>query len=102
MANKQVPDEEKINQLILDVVKKEKPETTEQLVKLVQMQTELPRDAVMQALIKMENKDLLRFTKKEPPFTYHVPSVPFLKKSRLVLDYVSTGLGFNHSCIRDS
>jgi len=52
-------------QIILDIVKKPRPETTQQLIKLAQEKTALSSEEITQLLIQLENEDRLRFTKKE-------------------------------------
>ncbi len=59
-------------QIILDIVKKHRPETTQQLIKLVQEKTALSSGEITQLLVQLENEDELHFTKKEtllPPMS---------------------------------
>jgi hypothetical protein len=67
MVKKQTFSKEQLNQIILRTIEKEKPETTEQLIKLVEEQTTLSREEITRLLIQMENEDMLHFTKKDLP-----------------------------------
>jgi hypothetical protein len=90
MAKKQSVDKDRATQIILETVKKEKPETTEQLVRLVQEQTALPDKELTRLLLKLENDDLLHFTKKEAP----VPSTfqTYLSSKRAAWFWVTVGV----------
>jgi magnesium-transporting ATPase (P-type) len=61
--NQNIGDQTK--QIILDIVKKERPETTQQLIKFLQEKTALSSGEITQLLIQLENEDKLHFTKKE-------------------------------------
>jgi cation transport ATPase len=56
---------EQTKQTILQIIKKQKPENTQQLIKLVQEKTALSNEEITQLLIQLENIDRLHFTKKE-------------------------------------
>jgi hypothetical protein len=58
---------DQIKDLIIQTVKKEKPETAKQLVSLIQQTQGLPEKEITKLLIKLENENKISFTKKEPP-----------------------------------
>ena len=51
----------------METVENKKPETTQQLIKLVQQQFALPEKEVASILIQLENENKIHFTRKEPP-----------------------------------
>ena len=57
--------EDRTKESILNMIKKQKPETTLELIKLVQKKTALPKEEIANLLIKLENENTLCFTKKE-------------------------------------
>lgn len=69
MTQKQKPDTTKgeNKELILSTVKKEKPETTQQLISLIHERTPLHYDEITSLLIELETEDRLHFTRKELP-----------------------------------
>jgi hypothetical protein len=58
---------DQIKQLILDTVKKQKPETSKQLISLIQEHIAILPERINDLLIELENEDLLHFMKPEPP-----------------------------------
>jgi hypothetical protein len=60
---------QQIEIIILDSTVKQKPETTAQLIKLVQEKTTLSPEEIKPLLIQLENENKLHFTKKEPLLT---------------------------------
>lgn len=56
---------EQFKQIILETVKKQKPETIQQLIKQVKEKTSLSAEEITQILIQLENEDKVHFTKKE-------------------------------------
>lgn len=58
---------DQIKDLIIQVVKKEKPETAKQLISLIQQTQGLPEKEITKLLIELENENKVHFTKKEPP-----------------------------------
>src|SRR3990170_3830981 len=58
-----------IQALILETINTQKPETTEQLIKLLHEKTKLPNEQITKALIELEKQDKIHFTKKETPPT---------------------------------
>lgn len=70
-----------IKQIILEIAKKQAPETAKQLIILVQEKTSLSYEEIAKLLIELENEDKLHFLKK----AIHLPSTPqayvFSKKS---------------------
>ena len=69
MATNPIPDNNtngKIKQLAVEIIKKQKPETKQQLLKLLQEKTTLPYDELNKLLIQLEGEDIIHFTKKEP------------------------------------
>ena len=83
---------EQATQIILEAVKKEKPETTQQLVKLVQKKTALSTEEITRLLIQLESEDMLHFTKKEPalPPTFQA----YLSSKKTVWYWVTIGLAW--------
>ena len=58
---------DQIKDLIIQTVKKEKPETQKQLITLMQERHAIPPEQTASLLIELENEDRLHFTKQEPP-----------------------------------
>ncbi len=58
---------DQIKQLILDTVKKQKPETLEQLISLIQEHIAILPERINDLLIELENEDLLHFINPELP-----------------------------------
>ena len=60
----------KINQstkdIIIQIVKKEKPKTAKQLISLMQERHSIPPEQTTRLLIELENEDRLHLTKQEP------------------------------------
>jgi 2-oxo-4-hydroxy-4-carboxy--5-ureidoimidazoline (OHCU) decarboxylase len=56
---------DQIKNLIIQTVKKEKPETAKQLISLIQQTQDLPEKEITKLLIELENENKLHFTKKE-------------------------------------
>lgn len=63
---------QKIRDLIVETIKTKKPETTQQLLKLVQQECALPEKEVTSILIQLQNENKIHFTKKESP----IPATP--------------------------
>lgn len=53
--------------MILETVKKEKPETTKELIQLLQQRDGIPPEETTKLLIELENESLLKFTKPQSP-----------------------------------
>jgi hypothetical protein len=75
LAPKQVAD------VILETVKTQKPETTQQLVDAVQEKTAFSQKEIMAALIKLENDGLLQFTRRAEPFEGNFRTYLFSKRT---------------------
>ena len=58
---------DQIKDLIIQTVKKEKPETAKQLIALMQERHAIPSEKTNNLLIELENEDLLHFTRNELP-----------------------------------
>lgn len=56
---------DQIKEIIVDAVKKQKPKTTHQLIRLVQEKTALSEEEITKFLEELENEDKIYFTKKE-------------------------------------
>ena len=56
---------DQIKQLTIEIIKNQKPETTQQLFKLLQEKTNLPAEELNKLLIQLESEDIIHFTKKE-------------------------------------
>jgi hypothetical protein len=52
-------------EVILETVKKQKPETTNQLIKLIQEKTQMTEQEIIKLLIELENEDKLQLTHKK-------------------------------------
>jgi cation transport ATPase len=63
-ANEETKDQ--VKTLIIETVKKQKPETTEQLVKLMQMHYSVAPEQTTKLLLELENDDQLNFKHQEP------------------------------------
>jgi hypothetical protein len=79
---------DQIKHLIVKIIKKQKPETTQQLVKLLQEKTNLPYDELNKFLIQLESEDIIHFTKKEilPPQTFQ----KYILSSKVAWYWLST------------
>jgi hypothetical protein len=64
---KKQADNNQIKETILEIIKVQKPETTPQLIQLIQEKTGLPEQKITQLLIELENQGKLHFDKKETP-----------------------------------
>jgi hypothetical protein len=53
--------------VVFGILKEQKPETTQQLIELVQNKTELSHEQITKLLIELENEEKLYFTKKPTP-----------------------------------
>ena len=58
---------DQIKDLIIETVKKQKPETAKQLISLIQQTQGLPEQEITKLLIEVENENKIHFTKKETP-----------------------------------
>jgi hypothetical protein len=67
MKNQSVPPKEQLKQIIVDTIRTQKPQTTRQLIDLLQQQTALPREQITQALLELENADKINFNKAPLP-----------------------------------
>jgi len=56
---------EQLEEYIIQTVKRQRPETAEELIKLVQQTRQLPEEEITELLIQLENEDRIRFTEKE-------------------------------------
>ena len=66
MANQQ-SETNQTQELILETIRAEKPETTEQLIKLVHEKTHLPEKEITRLILELENQNKIHFTKPETP-----------------------------------
>lgn len=55
-----------LKRIILETVKEEKPQTTQQLIQLLQQRYSIPLEETTKILIELENENLLKFTKAQP------------------------------------
>ena len=72
---------DQIKDLIIQTVKKEKPETAKQLISLIQQTQGLPEKEITELLIELENENKIHFTKKEPPTPATVNEYVFSSKA---------------------
>lgn len=75
------PVNEELVRVILETVKTEKPETTAQLVRLVQAKTGVSSEEITSLLIQLENEELIHFTKKEKSLPLKPHAYVFSKKA---------------------
>jgi len=52
-------------QIILETIKKKKPQTTRQLVELLKLKLSLPTESISSLIIELENEEKIKFTKKQ-------------------------------------
>ncbi len=55
-----------LQQLIVETIETEKPQTTQQLITIIQQKTALPKEKINQALLQLENTNKITFTKPQP------------------------------------
>ena len=60
---------DQIKELMIEITKRQKPETTKQLISLIQQTQGLPEIEITKLLIELENENKIYFTKKEPSTT---------------------------------
>ena len=72
---------DQIKDLIIQTVKKEKPETAKQLITLMQERHSIPPQQTTSLIIELENEDRLHFTKQEPPTPASVKEYLFSTKA---------------------
>jgi hypothetical protein len=65
--------DEQIKEIILEIVKKQKPETTNQLIQLIQEKTKMTEQEIINLVIELENEDKLQLTQKKN-FVYTTPN----------------------------
>jgi len=68
-------------QIILEIIKTQKPETTQQLMALVQTKSTLSNKEIKQLLIELENDENLHFSKSESSTSPTIQSYLFSKKA---------------------
>ncbi|MCW4004943.1 MAG: hypothetical protein NWE95_13645, partial [Candidatus Bathyarchaeota archaeon] len=59
--------ETEIQELILETIRAEKPETTQQLINLMHEKTNLPEKEITRVILELESQNKIRFTKPENP-----------------------------------
>ena len=64
LSKNQKPDES-IKDLIIKIVKEQKPETNSQLIKIVQQTTKLPEKKIINILNQLENENKIQFSTKQ-------------------------------------
>ena len=64
MTQKQIDNPTELKQLILDQLKKQKFETTNQLIQSIKNQTSIPTQTITKTLLQLENDGRLQFNKK--------------------------------------
>jgi len=72
---------EQIKILILDTAKKEKPETSKQLITIIQERYAVSPEQTANLIIELENEDRLYFTRHEPPSPISAKGIIFSKQS---------------------
>ena len=75
------PDEERILELIFDILKKSKPQTSNELVTLVQHEYPFPQKDISAILIRLEEENKIHFVKKIPAQPTAVGNYLFSTKS---------------------
>jgi hypothetical protein len=68
---KSQPETTEIQQFILQVLEREKPENVEKLVKLVQQELPLPREKVIENILGLQSEGKIKLTETVPP----IPSI---------------------------
>jgi uncharacterized membrane protein len=79
VTNQETKDQ--IKDLIVETVKKQKPETAKQLVNLIQQTQNLPEQEIAKLLVELENESKIHFTKKELPNLATVKEYVFSSKA---------------------
>jgi Protein of unknown function (DUF1616) len=80
LADKQ-PYTEKIQELIIDILKKNKPQTSNELITLIQQQYPVPQKEISAILIRLEEANKIHFAKKILPQPATVVGYLFSAKS---------------------
>jgi hypothetical protein len=70
-----------IKDLLLETVKKQKPETAKQLIKLVQQSHAFSEEELTNILIELENENKMHLTKKETPIPASMKAYVFSSRS---------------------
>ncbi len=83
---------EQTKQIILENIKEQRPETTPQLIKLVQEKTSLTHEEINQLLMGLESEDRIHFTQKETPISPTPKAYLFSKQARWY--WVTVALAF--------
>jgi hypothetical protein len=68
-----------IKEIILETVKKERPQTTSELINMIHGKTGLAKNEITSLLIELENEDKLHLTKRQTPFPTSVKEFIFSK-----------------------
>ena len=72
---------DQIRQIILETISEQKPETSQQLIKMLQDKLVLPTKEIMYLLVQLENDNALHFTKKETSLSQTPRAYVFSKKA---------------------
>jgi hypothetical protein len=70
-----------IKEILLEKVKKEKPQTTTELINLIQEETGLTKNEITKLLIALENEDKLCFTKRQTSLPSTAKEIIFFKQT---------------------
>ena len=90
--------EEQIKRLILDTINKQKPDTSEQLIALMQEGNKIQPEKTRKILLELERENLLQFKRCEQPTINLMKGYLFSPKARLVLDYTCVLHKYNNYC----
>ena len=63
--NQILGENDQLKNLIVEIIKNQKPETTKELLKLLQEKTTLPCEELEKLLIQLEHEEIIHFSKKE-------------------------------------
>jgi small-conductance mechanosensitive channel len=72
---------QELKQLIMDIIRQEKPQTTQQLVTLITVKTGLSANKISTVLLELEKEDLVHFTKPQIPTPKTFKAYLFSKNS---------------------
>jgi len=70
-----------VNQQIIEIVKEKDPETVEQLIKLVQSKHSIPRQKILDAIIKLQNQGKIDLKQPKAQFDFPITKYIFSPKA---------------------
>ena len=90
---------DQIKDLIIQTVKKEKPETAKQLITLMQERHAIPPEQTASLIIELENEDRLHFTKQKPPTPASAKEYLFSRRAIWYWTTIVLAISYSNSCV---